>query len=87
MQPIRKVLLRRHLKRELREGNLSPAREADVRDVLANPHALNALLARVAAHGEEKKLKAIGDGKLLQWLWDHRAEILAFIQEIMKLFA
>lgn len=86
MGPVKLVLMRRHLKRQLREDDLTPAQRTAITKCLATPGALRATALHVAHTSENGKVGALGDGKLLQWLWDHRAEILAFVQEIIKLF-
>jgi hypothetical protein len=86
MGPIKLVLLRRHLKRQLQEDDLSPKERTAITKCLATPGALRATALHVAHSNENGKVGALGDGKLLTWLWDHRAEILAFVQEIMKIF-
>lgn len=85
MGPIKLVLLRRHLKRQLLNDELTPTQAEAIRKALATPGAIRATALHVA-HANGGKVGALGDGKLLQWLWDHRAEILAFVQEIIKLF-
>jgi len=86
MGPVKLVLLRRHLKRQLRDDDLTPTQRTAIVKALKTPGALRATALHVA-NSNGNAVGAFGDGKLLQWLWDHRAEILAFVQEIIKLFA
>lgn len=47
---------------------------------------------RMLAHGfteeqADRKVGEIGDGTILQWLWDHREDIIKFIMSLVVLFA
>lgn len=85
---IKRGLVRRHLKRTLKEGGLTEAQVANVRKALASKRMLDELCSRVNVRAEPALAgaKAFGDGQILNWLWEHRTEILEFVMQIVQMF-
>ena len=96
--PIFKFLLRLHLRRHARSGELDPSQKKAIQDVLADEGSFGEaaqaafdfavgcgqgdLLAELeAATGPQKPV-----GRLLQWLWDNRQQVLQFVLMIVGLF-
>lgn len=96
--PIFKFLLRLHLRRHARSGELDPSQKKAIQDVLADEGSFGEaaqaaydfavgcgqgdLLSELeAAAGPQKPI-----GRLLQWLWDNRQQVLQFVLMIVGLF-
>lgn len=96
--PIFKFLLRLHLRRHARSGELDPSQKKAIQDVLADEGGFSEaaqaafdfavgcgqgdLLSELeAASGPQKPI-----GRLLQWLWDNRQQVLQFVLMIVGLF-
>lgn len=88
---IGKMLVKQHLRAELKNPLLTADQVANIKAVLNSRHMLGALQSRVMhAYGDTINgagFGKLGDGVILKFLWDHREEILKFIQEIVKLFS
>ena len=86
MHLLRRGVLRRTVLRLAREGHLT----ADQAKAALRPRALSALNSRLDAkvltEPKPARVLGLGDGKLLEWLWANKEELLAFILEIIKLF-
>lgn len=72
--------------RQLKRGKITQKQFDGVQKVLADPKAFAELRARSSALARTETPKAIGDGKILQWISDHFDQIMAFVQLIIKLF-
>lgn len=87
---IQKVQMHRALKRTLRRmskrGQLTKEQAAFCRLVADSPAMTAKLADRVDQHVRKSFTAAPKEYPLLAWLWEHRAEILAFVLEIVKLF-
>jgi len=86
MKPIKIMLLKRHLKKQLAHQTTSDQQKATIRLALDDRKALRAAALHVA-QADNGKVGQLGDGALLKWLFDHRAEILEFIKQIIEIFA
>lgn len=85
-----RVLTARHLRKELR-GRLSAEQRKAVRSVLKSKADMDELVGFMRVKAEKESfitppVGKLGDGAILKWLFEHRAEILAFVMEIIKLF-
>lgn len=86
---VKRLLLRRTLLRMANEGEFSAKKCEMIQTCVRHPRMMKALAARMdeSASQDFGKVGAIGDGKILEWLWENREEILEFIQTIIKLFS
>lgn len=93
-----KILLRLHLRRHIRSGELDPSQKKAIQDVLADEGSFDELAQTLADYaqgcGEGDSLAALEAatgpqkpiGRLLQWLWDNRQQVLQFVLMIVGLF-
>lgn len=72
--------------RQLQHGKITQKQFDGVQKVLKDPAAFAELRARSSALARTESPKALGDGKILQWITDHWDQIMAFVQLIIKLF-
>lgn len=82
MRPIKTMLLRRHLRKQLDSGELNDKQTAAVETALGEPRAMRATALHVGG-----RVGQLGDGAILKWLFEHRQEILDFVMQIIKLFS
>ena len=94
-----RVIVRRILQRMEADGELDAKQRAAVRKVLGRPRMMGALHYRLdeLMHQELKpdqitkltgqQAQAGAFQQLLEWLWEHREEILAFVKQIVALFS
>ena len=88
-----RLMLRRTLRRMLDEHQkgitcLTADQFAAVERVYLRPRMMGALLRRIEEKVETDRFDmALGDGKFLEWLWENREAILAFILKIVDLFS
>lgn len=93
--PIRtRIAADRFLRRLQREGKLTADQSAAVAKLRAHPDAMDDFVAGLPAVKGASQALAGSDRPILDWLagvgkwfWDNREAILAFILELMKLFA
>lgn len=81
------AILRSHLERVLdRKVKRHKLTQYQADFIKNNPKAAAELTKRVNGLAVSEGFKAIGDGKILQWIIDHWDQIYAIIQVIIKLF-
>lgn len=93
------LLLKIHLRRHRRSGELTPAQQQAVDMLLADPTQIDELASDTAdygvADGEAEMVDSLDAtsptpqkpiGRFLQWLWDNRQQILQFVLMIVGLF-
>lgn len=85
---IRALLLKRHVKKMLASSDYTEAQKAQMKQILGSAKGMASLREQISdlATHEKSLVGKLGDGKILQWLSDHSAQIMAFIQMIIALF-
>lgn len=98
MHVIERWVVREHLKKLQNDSALTPEVQEQIGQCLARPRLMAALHHRIDAlaeqripHGELRAMtagaaEAGGFASVFQWLEEHRAEIIAFVQAFVKLF-
>ena len=90
-----RLVLRKHLVDTLQHMEMAGMSRRQIRQVIHNEGGMKKLVAKTQALLESdpkgKLFLAAADtprqrGALIAWLWEHRAEILSFVLEIVKLF-
>lgn len=95
---IQRVAVHRMLARALREGTLTPAQKATAAACLADPELYSMAVRKVTTDLQRSKLSpemeltlgrfgVLGDGHILQILIDNLPQIIAAIEQIIKMFA
>lgn len=85
---LKALLLKRAVVKMASSNDFSASQQAQAQQILKSAKGMRMLRQHVSdlATHEGALIGKLGDGKILQWLMDHAAQIMAFIQMIIALF-
>lgn len=78
------LTVRSTMREMMRSDEFSDEQKASIRKVLRSVGPAKELRDKIEKANASPEFEALGDGQLLQRLWEKRHEIMAFILEVVK---